>query len=419
MRTSSLPDLDRRLRDLLAGDPGALADPHGAYREVRARSRAWAHDDVLVLTHHADVRRALGDTDVFSSRGLVVGDRIEHARASMPPDARAAFDEVIRFQGNFVSRTDDDDHRRLRRIAHRAFTPRHVADLEDVARAHTRDLLDDLAAAADPDGMDLAMRLPLRMVMHLLGIPDADRERIQTWSAALSASNGATTPAPFLAARDALREFRVYVDDRLARAEGDRTDLVGLLTDAGSDDRLDRDELAAMFVQLLFAGFETTAGLIGMGLAALVEEPDQWALVVEGTVDPDDVVEEMMRWVAPSQFATRLVRSDTVVGDTPVRAGQTVLAVIAAANRDPAVFDDPERFDVARADARHHLGFGFGPHFCLGAALARLEARVVLEELATRFPRLRAAATNPTFSGGAMLRHLDHLPLALTDTEHA
>ncbi len=408
--------LQDRFDRLMAAEPAALADPLATYRAIAARGRAWEHDGVVVVTHHDDVREVLRTARVYGSRGLVEGSRVERARAAMDGEALAAFDEVVAFQANFASRTDDARHDRLRRVTHRAFTPRRVAELGDLARSHVVRLLDGLARRRRPDLVELASELPRAMVMALLEIPHGDRERIRAWSAALGASTGSMEPTVFLAARDALREFRAWVDRRIARAGDGGGDLVARLVDARDGDALDPDELAAMFVQLIFAGHETTAGLIAMGLGHLLAAPDQWRMVVDGVADPALVVEELLRLVSPSQFATRLVREPTAIGEVTLDRGQAVMAVIAIANRDPDVFPDPDVVRVDRVEARRHLGFGLGPHFCLGAALARLEARVVLEELARRWPDVALVDEPWTFSGGAMLRHLDRLPVVLAPT---
>lgn len=409
------PDLDQRLRDLFAGDAAALADPFSTYAEVRTAGRVVAHQEMVLLTHHDDVKWALRATEDLSSRGLVEGSRVRAARARLDGDARDAFDEVTAFQSHFVSRNDGEHHARLRRIAHRAFTPRRIAALEAAAQRDTEALLADAPRDGVWDAMRLANDLPLLIVADLLGVPRADRELISSWSATLAASNASTEPEVFLAAREATRQFRAYVDEMLDdyRHGRRRTELVALLMDAEQDERATEEELAAMLVQFLFAGHDTTKNLLGTGLLELLRSPDQWRLLAEDPGRVPDAVEELVRFVSPSQFATRLARRDLDVAGAPIPEGQTVVAVIAAGNRDPAVFADPDRLDVTRPDARAHLGFGFGPHVCLGAALARLEAQVVFGTLARRHPRLELVDEPLRWRGGAMLRNLEALPVRL------
>lgn len=409
------PDLRDRLAALFAGEPEALADPYPLYREARETSPVLDLGPMVVLTAYGDVKSALRRAGELGNRALVEGSRVEAARARLAGDALAAFDEVIAFESHFPSRNDGDDHARLRRIAHRAFTPRRIASLEPSIRRTTAALLDAAARDEVADGMRLASRLPLVVVTELLGVPESDIDLIHGWSTVLGAANASTEAVPFLAARDALREFRAYVGDMIERNRGarDATDLVALLMGAEQEERLNELELAALFVQLLFAGHETTTNLLGTGLRDLLACRDQWELLVADPGRAPDAVEELMRFVSPTQFVSRLATRDVRVAGATVPAGTTVIPMLAAAHRDPAVFPDPDRLDIGRAESRQHLGFGFGPHFCLGAALARLEAEIVFGELARRFPEAELAETEIEWTGGAMLRHLTRLPLRL------
>jgi cytochrome P450 len=189
--------------------------------------------------------------------------------------------------------------------------------------------------------------------------------------------------------------------------------LVAALLDASEGDRLADDELAAMFVVLLFAGHETTTNLLGTGLLELLRHPDQWALLREDPELVPSAVEELLRWVAPIQWLARVVTQDTELGGERVGEGETVVAVLACANRDPEVFDRPQQLDVTRSDSREHLSLGFGPHFCLGASLTRLEGAVVFETLRSRFPKVELAGDTFDWRGSSMFRGLSGLPVAL------
>jgi cytochrome P450 len=407
---------DDALRDrvaaLLAGAPEQLADPYAVYRDVRETARVFALDQppVAMVTRYDDVRWAMRDQDRLSNRAMSEGRRVEAARASMEADALAAFDEVIGFQANFVSRNDHEDHARLRRAAHLAFTPRKIAELEQSALTYVDAMVAGMDGDTTVDLMDLAYRLPLAIMGDLLGVPESDRDMIHGWSLVLGASNASTEPEPFLAARAVVAEFRAYVEAMVAAQAGRPagTDLVAALLGAADGDRLTTDELTAMFVQLLFAGHETTTNLIGLGLLELLRDHEQWEILC---VDPARIpaaVEELLRWVSPSQFVSRLVVEDVELGGAVITAGSTLLVVTAAANRDPAVFDDPDRLDIRREPARH-LAFGYGPHFCLGAALTRLEARIVLDALVRRLPDLVLAEQELDWRGGAMLRRCERV----------
>ncbi len=406
----------RRLHALLAGDPALLADPFPVYREIRESSGTVEVDDVLIVTRYDEVRTTLRDSKALSNRGLVHGSWIDAARSRLAGDELAAFDEVISFQANFASRTDGADHRRIRTVASKLFTARNIAVLDVAARRYSAELVSELLDAAEPDGMLLAARLPLLMMGDLLGVERADLDAIQVWSSALGAAVGRADGETMVAARDAQQNFIRYVDLMIERYRDDPepTELVKVLMEAHEEGQLAGPELAAMFVQLLFAGHETTMTLLGGGLLELLRRPDQWQLLVEDPARLPNAVEELLRFVTPSQFAARLTESDAVVAGVGCPAGQTVLAAMAAANRDPAVFEDPDRLDVLRTSAREHLSFGAGPHFCLGAALARIEGIAVFEELVRRAPGLALDGVDPAWTGGPQLRKLTRLPLVVT-----
>jgi len=406
--------LDEQLDALLAGRPEALAEPFALYRVLRERSRVYEHGPMVLLTHYDDVKLVARDAERFSSRALVTGSRIEAGRALLSGDALAAFDDVIEFCAHFPSRADGAEHGRLRGAAHRAFTPARIAALEETTRQILAGLLASVPVDEQVDFMDVAFRLPLLVVAELLGVPHEDADMIHEWSVRLGAANASTEGTPYFAARDALGEFRTYVDaliDQNRDAPG--SDLVSLLMSAYEEEALTRDELAALFVQVLFAGHETTTTLIAGGMAELLKAPDQWRSLGEDPSLIPNAVEELLRLVTPSQFANRLAVRDDELAGVRIPAGTTLIAVLAAANRDPAVFEEPDRCNIRRTDLGKQLAFGFGPHFCLGASLARLEARVVLETLTRRHPNAELATDELRWKGGAMLRALEALPLRL------
>jgi len=406
--------LDKELRALLAGHPRLLADPFPLLSAVRESSRAHDLGAMVLLTHYDDVRWGLRDGEVLSNR-VDDGSRIAEARGQLDGEAVVAFDEVMKFEANFPSRNDGEDHARLRGIANRLFTSRRVAVLERDASDYVRSALEASPAGEPTDAMAIAFRLPLVIVARLLGIPDDDIDQIHAWSGALGAANASTEPAPFLAAQAMLREFRAYVERMVGdqRREPETTDLLATLMGAEQDGRLSEEELAALFIQILFAGHETTMNLIGIGLLSLLRHPDQWQLLIEDPARIPGAVEELLRYVSPTLFVTRVAKREIAVDATTIRPGQTVLLMVAAANRDPEVFEQPDRLDVLRPNSKQQLGFGLGRHHCLGAALARLEAQAVLSELAGHHPDVALAGDELEWGGGAMLRHLTALPVRL------
>ena len=405
--------LGSRLDALFAGRPEALANPHEIYAALRPRARVYEHGPMVILTGYADVKRVVRENGLFGNRALIEGSRIDAARAQLVGDQREAFDEVTRFGVNFASRVDGDDHRRLRTAAHRAFTPARIATLEPRARAILDSLLAPLPRDEPIDFMEVAFRFPLMIVAELLGVPEGDTETIHRWSLVLGAANASTDGEAMVAAREALGEFRSYVGRLTESSSVDVSELGSVLIAARDTDKLTHDELTGFFVQILFAGHETTTNLIASGLLELLRFPEQWrALARDPSLIPG-AVEELLRIVSPAQFVSRVVLEDVELAGVVIPVGQTVLAILAAANRDPAVFEDPDVLDILRGDASKHLAFGFGTHFCLGAALARLEARLVLETLTGRYPEASLVETDLEWTGGAMLRHLARLPIVL------
>jgi cytochrome P450 len=208
-------------------------------------------------------------------------------------------------------------------------------------------------------------------------------------------------------------EFTAYLDGLLGERQSSETDsdLLRALTTAEGE-RMTTEELASNVVMLLFAGHETTTNLITLGMLELLRHRDQWERLCADPGLAPSAVEELFRWLSPVQWVSRIAAQDFSYGGVEIPRGREVLAMAAAANRDPAVFADPETLDIGRTDARHHLGLGVGAHFCLGASLARLEGRVALTALARRFPRIELAMDDLRWHGSALLRTVAGLPVA-------
>nr|WBO81690.1 cytochrome P450 [Streptomyces sp. SBE_14.2] len=321
------------------------------------------------------------------------------------------------------------DHGRLRASMAQKFTARGVAALEDGVVRITDALLDELRRAEGPvDFMDaFAFRLPAHVICELMGIPEADRARFRRYAADLMAtlepaSDPAAHEAQLAAADRAAAEVDAYFTDLIrARRADPRDDLVtGML--AARDEGLLRDdaELVANLASLLLAGFETTTHLLGNGLRLLFEHPEVAAGLRDGTVPVEGFVEEVLRYDSPVQLSNRVALADGVtLGGVPAPAGTHVVLLLGAANRDPARYADPDRFDPTRADIRP-LSFGGGAHYCLGALLARLEATVAFGRLPTSIPGLAPApGTAPTRRDRIVLRGHAAFPVVLDSTRTA
>ncbi|MGA4994603.1 cytochrome P450 [Nonomuraea bangladeshensis] len=321
---------------------------------------------------------------------------------------------------------DPPDHTRLRGLVSRAFTPRMVERLRPRVEAVTAGLI-----AALPEEGDLvsgfAYPLPVRVICEMLGVPPEDHERFQGWSETAARSLDPMLTAELISESGRSgREFRDYFRDLLElrrRQPGD--DLLSALTRV---EELTEGELLATCVLLLVAGHETTVNLIANGVLALVRH----GLLAYAAERPRQVVEEVLRYDPPVQLTGRVALRDAELGGTPVPAGTAVVALIGAANRDPAVFPDPDHFDPGRSDpgrsdpgrsdatrsdgAREpgrHLAFGLGIHFCLGATLARMEGEIALSALAAAAPRMELLDPAPPYKPNLVLRGLARLPVRL------
>lgn len=307
---------------------------------------------------------------------------------------------------------DAPEHTRMRRPVSSAFTPRAIARLRDRVESVTEELLDDLAAAPTADLIgDYAARLPIAIIAEMLGFPQADRDLFLRWgdhiTPLLDLGIGWGSYRRAMRAIEPMNAYLTAHIERLRREPGE-----DILSTVVTENDLTTDELLANASLLMGAGFETTVNLIGNAVAALSTRPDQVALLRE---DPDrwrNAVEETMRFDPPVQTTARRALEPLEIGGVQVRTDTTIVLSLAGANRDPAVFTDPARFDVTRENAREHLGFSNGVHACLGASLARMEAEHALRALYTRFPDLRVDGV-PQRRKLFTLHGFEHLPVRL------
>jgi cytochrome P450 len=318
---------------------------------------------------------------------------------------------------------DPPDHTRLRRLVARAFVPSRVAALEQAVRDIAGDLLDELDDAGPGATVDLvqgyAHPLPFRVIGELLGIPPADRPDLHAWFQVLLSGWAGDPPAE---AVEASAKIVAYLRELVAtKRRNPAGDLVSVLVAAG-DDALTTQELLSSLFQLVVAGHDTTASLIGNGIVALLDHPDQLRTLLADPGLLPAAVAELIRFTAPVPHATFRVTTEPVtVGSVQIPAHEQVLVSLGAANRDPDRFPAPDILDISRENGSH-LGFGHGAHYCLGAPLARLEARVAFETLLGRHPGLRLAVGRAALAwahgDGLVLRGLVSLPVVLGTTPH-
>ncbi len=414
--TRGLLGVASRRGDLLARlttDPALRENPFPAYEELRARGRVARGRLISGTVDHALANQVLRSEDF----GVAAG------RSELPAPVRRLLDwaqdphALGPVDPPSLLALDPPEHTRYRKLVSRAFTARKVAAMEDRVVAVASRLLDELEAdrGARVDLVErYASRLPVAVIADLLGIPEDLHGRLLALGndAAVTLDPGLSW-AEYRRATAAVRELHLWFDAHVASLRLDPgEDLLSALVQLDGPDRLSEVELRGIGLLLLGAGFETTVNLIGNAVVTLEHHPDQAAVVREDPSLWANAVEEVLRFDSPVQLTLREAYADTVVDGVEVSKGEALLLYLGGANRDPSVFADPQRFEVTRADADQHLAFSAGVHFCLGASLARLEARVALRLLYERFPRL-AVAELPERRQTRVLRGYDHLPVTL------
>ncbi len=372
-----------RLQDIDVYDPGVYAEgvPHDRFALLRERDPVFwqAMPDgggYWCLTRHADVLAASEDPGLFSAErgGIVLEDLPEEQLA------------LVRSQ---LLAMDPPRHKEMRRRVLQGLTPAMVGRMEPWLRARSRAIVEAALGRERCDFVrNLASELPLQVICELLGVPESDRAWVLETGDRIIGRDDPELAASADEAGDASVELGTY-GFRLAteRKDGEGADLISALLNARADDRLDEVEFAGLFVQIIVAGNETTRTLLAGGLLALVEHPEAWSALAADPGGLPLAVEEMLRWVTPVHYFRRTATRDTTLRGKRIREGDRVALQYSSANFDEAVFQEPTRFDVRR-QPNPHLAFGWGEHFCLGAKLARLEARVFFEELLARVARV-------------------------------
>lgn len=389
-------------------DPTNRADPYPSYRRIRERG------PLQLPESNVAVFSTFAECDAVLRHPASCSDRMKSTVAQRHMAQRGVQD---RGATSFLF-LDAPDHTRLRGLVSKAFVPKVVNALEPEIRALVDGLLDRAADGSFDAIADLAYPLPVAVICRLLGVPIEDEPKFRDASALL-----AQALDPFLAmtgeASDlfdqqmaAGRWLADYLRDLIAqrrRRPGD--DLMSALIQVEeSGDQLTEDEIIATCDLLLIAGHETTVNLIANASLAMLRHPQQWAALGNDAGRVSSVIEETMRYDPPVQLVSRIAGEDMAIGDVEVPKGDTMLLLVAAAHRDPAVFDRADEFHPDRGAIRH-LGFGKGPHFCLGAPLARLEASVALSAITARFPQARLAA-DPVYKPNLTLRGMSTLFVA-------
>ena len=393
--------------------PTFKANPHPFYAHLRDESPVWRTTlrdkrTAWLVTRYEDVSGLLKDGR-FAKDPLNAQDPEQRARAPWVPGFLKPLEQ------NMLD-LDDPNHRRLRTLVSKAFTPRLIERLRGRVEGICQELLD---AMEREDGVDLvrdyALPLPATVIAELLGIPAGDHRKFHRWSnRILSLSSGRDVWFALPAAAAFVRYLRKMSERRRVSPEDDLISALVQAEEAG--DKLSQDELLAMSFLLLVAGHETTVNLIASGTLALMENPAQLEKLKGDPTLVKPAVEEMLRYTSPVEIATeRYAREDLEVAGTRIPRGELTLGVLASANRDERFFDQPEVLDLAREPNRH-LAFGRGGvHHCLGAPLARMEGQIAFTALLRRFPDLHLGTTPESlrWRRGLFLRGLEKLPIEL------
>ena len=369
-------------------DDRFIADPYPGLSALR-EAAPLVYDERMgrwFVTRHADVRACLRDKRLGRNFRHVGSDAEFHAA---PLDPRWA--EFWASERWSLLWLEPPEHTRIRKLVAAAFTPRAVEGMRDAATRLARSLLEDLGEEFDLL-YDYAQPYSITLIFELLGVPTDRHRDLLDWSHAIvKMYEFDTTEAQAVSANDAAREFRTYVLGLIEERRADpRDDMVSGLVQARVDgERLSDEQIVSTVVVLLNAGHEATVNTVGNGFRALSAHPDEWRRLVSGAVPAAQAIEELIRWDPPLQLFERWVLEDGVeVAGLPIPRGEKLALLFGSANRDPRVFADPDRLDIARTNAVEHIGFGGGIHVCIGAPLAHIELAASLEALVELCPTL-------------------------------
>jgi len=398
-----LSEIDLSNPDLFAAGP-----PHEAFKLLRREAplfwnRNGGSEGFWALTRYRDIWNVSLDPKTFSTarRGTILRNWTEEEFAS---------------NQTLMINMDPPRHTKYRRLVNLGFSPKMTNRLEPHMREITRRIIDNIAARGACDFVtDVAAELPLQVIVEMMGVPIEDRHKVFEWSNTMIGFDDPEYGAGSNAAgKVAAAELYMYAN----QLAGERRlrpcdDLVSVLLDAEVEgEKLSELDFNSFFLLLLVAGNETTRNTISGGMLALFEHPQEWARLLHDSSLLPTAVDEMVRWVSPVMYFVRTAMHDNEIHGQPIREGQRVTLWYGSANRDEEVFPDADRFDVGR-HPNDHLGFGIGPHFCLGANLARLEIRIMFEELLRRLPDIELAGPvtrlRSNFIGG-----IKHMPVRFT-----
>ncbi len=394
--------------------PEIHQDPYGLFGRLRREAPIaplanFHQGPAWMVTRYEDVTAVLKDPRFSNERRKLLANESLAGSRWIPGIFRSFVNSMIM--------VDDPDHARLRTLVHKSFTPKMIAQMAGRIEEISNNLLDRAEQDHPADLVSgFALPLPLTVISDMMGVPEEDRYKFRGWTSRFLNSNMMSSRNLLAQVPSALAMNRFFRRMIALRRRQPQDDLITALVQAEEQgDRLNEDELSAMLFLLLLAGHETTVNLIGSGTLALLQHPTEMEKLQANPGLLDSAIEEMLRFTSPVQYiAPRYALEDVELHGQHIPRGSAVMVAIASANRDEAVFPDPDRFDITRSPNRH-IAFGLGIHYCLGAPLARLEARIAFQALLRRYPRMRLTvpAERLEWRASSALRGLVHLPVEL------
>ena len=411
--------LDDEFTAWYTNEPSVTDDPYPFFHRLRAEAPVYRRDRLVVLSRYDDCAKASIEPALWKTDGRSY-DYGSLDPSALPPAQREKMRAIFEMEKLGINKLEGAQHARVRGLVQKAFTPRTIDSLQGRIERITEQLLDAVAASGRIDAIDdFAYQLPLIVICEMLRVPPEDRGRIRAWGLGMS-------PLFSGVVHDAAGVIDRAYDDRVAlfaymrevvrhqrgRPPDPSSVMSMLIFAADGGDELSEDELVGVTAQMVFAGHETTTNAIGNGIVALMTHRDQWDVLREEPTLVRGAVDEILRFEPPVHTDPRFASGDREIGGEPIRQGDRLRLIWAAANRDPARFADPDRFDVTRRDVKH-LAFGVGRHYCLGSSLATLEIATALGSLVRRFPDMRMAEERPRWRGSFNLRGVTELPLDL------
>jgi len=399
--------------DLTNLDTFVAAVPHDQFDLIRREAPVYFHPETAgagfwCITRFDHLHNVSHEWPVFSSEwGITLHESMS--------------DEQLEQQRMMMLMMDPPKHTKLRLLVNKGFTPRMIGSLQDDIRRITRKIVDDIADRGECDFVvDVAAELPLQVIAEMMGVPQSDRHKVFDWSNRMI---GSEDPEYAVSAEDVVEagtEMFIYANELAAEKRANPgDDIISVLLQAEVEGEKLTDLEFDMFFELLaVAGNETTRNLISHGMLALIEHPDQRALLLDDPARLDGAVDEMLRYASPVMYMCRTARTDFELDGQTIHEGDKVALWYIAANHDPEVFADPHRFDITREPNEHEAFGGGGPHFCLGTHLAKLEIKVMFEELLARVPDMELAGSVERLRSN-FINGIKHMPVRFAATSRA